>query len=164
MLVSDRDEELLFRSRQLETIAWCSERLRRKDPAGSLQTAVLRPALVNIEAQNQGSWNYEVKDPTGGGRSSLRKTRFATRRTTKSSRRPYRSSGIWPKMVVYCFLGHMKLFAMVLLLKAPRGFSITGIFLHGIHRSGTHVYLMIEIASILGRLLSFCNLRSKASG
>ena len=65
MFVSDRDEELLFRSRQLETIAWCSERLRRKDPAGSLRTAVLRPALVNIEAQNQGSWNYEVKDPRG---------------------------------------------------------------------------------------------------
>jgi hypothetical protein len=65
MFVNDRGRDLLFRSRQLEAIAWCSERLRTNDPAGSLRTASLKPALVNIEAENQGSWNYEVNDPRG---------------------------------------------------------------------------------------------------
>src|SRR5690349_6598782 len=63
MFVNGRDEELLFRSRHLQTIAWCSERLRTNNPAGSLRSAVLRPALVNIEAENEGSWNYGVRDP-----------------------------------------------------------------------------------------------------
>ena len=40
-------------------------RLRTNDPAGGLRTASLRPALVNIEAENRGSWNYGINDPEG---------------------------------------------------------------------------------------------------
>src|SRR6516164_7135835 len=65
VFVNERDGDLLFRSRQLEAIAWCSEHLRTNDPAGSLRTASLRPALVNIEAESQGSWNYGISDPEG---------------------------------------------------------------------------------------------------
>ena len=65
MFVNERDGNLIFRSRLLDAIAWCNERLRTNDPAGSLRTASLRPALVNIEAENQGSWNYGINDPEG---------------------------------------------------------------------------------------------------
>lgn len=63
MFPIDQEQRLLFRSRQLEAIAWCNRVLRIGDPAGSLRTASLKPSLVTIEAANAGSWNYEVEDP-----------------------------------------------------------------------------------------------------
>jgi hypothetical protein len=57
MLPDTSEERAIFRSRLMDTQAWCMRRARIEDPAGSLRTKLLKPSLVSLVGENQCNWN-----------------------------------------------------------------------------------------------------------
>jgi hypothetical protein len=62
-MIRRTEQENDLRSRYLaETLAWSNARANPRDPAGSLRSESLKPALVIADDRTHGHWNYDLPD------------------------------------------------------------------------------------------------------